>query len=143
MKVQLSGGKLRGATPEDARSTMLRATKEVGSATKTETITLPPYYSRGSVILEDWAANSDSVRLTDKHGGGDVERLEKEALMETTLIVFMTDHGISHARDKQFLYDEGTHVPLVIRGPGVPKGDVREDLVESNIDLPALSLAAA
>lgn len=54
----------------------------------------------------------------------------------------MTDHGISHARGKQFLYDEGTHVPLVIRGPGITAGTVRTDLVE-HIDLAALSLASA
>jgi arylsulfatase A-like enzyme len=54
----------------------------------------------------------------------------------------MTDHGISHARGKQFLYNEGTHVPLVVRGPGIAKGQIRKDLVE-HIDLAAISLAAA
>ncbi|MDA7991706.1 MAG: sulfatase, partial [Pirellulales bacterium] len=54
----------------------------------------------------------------------------------------MTDHGISHARGKQFLYDEGLHVPLVISGPGVDPGTVRDDVVE-HIDIAALSLAAA
>ncbi|MBA3482362.1 MAG: sulfatase, partial [Pirellulales bacterium] len=52
------------------------------------------------------------------------------------------DHGISHARGKQFLYDEGTHIPLIVRGPGVPRGVVRDDLVEQ-IDVAALSLGAA
>ncbi len=63
-------------------------------------------------------------------------------MLDETLVIFMTDHGISHARGKQFLYDEGTHVPLVIRGPGVERGMVREDLVE-HIDLAAITLAAA
>jgi arylsulfatase A-like enzyme len=54
----------------------------------------------------------------------------------------MTDHGISHARGKQFLYDEGTHIPLVVRGPGVAAGVQRSDLVE-HIDVAAISLAAA
>ena len=54
----------------------------------------------------------------------------------------MTDHGISHARGKQFMYDEGLHVPLVIAGPGIKAGSVREDVVE-HIDIAALSLAAA
>ena len=63
-------------------------------------------------------------------------------MLENTLIVFFTDHGISHARGKQFLYDEGTHIPLVIRGPGIAKKSVRKDLVE-HIDVAALSLAAA
>ena len=143
MQVQLAGGKLRGATPQAAKRTMDQAAKAFGSATKPEAVTLPPYYPRDPVILEDWAAFLDSVRLTDKHVGDVITRLEKEGLLESTLIVFMTDHGISHARGKQFLYDEGTHVPLVIRGPGAPKGVVRDDLVEGNIDLPAISLAAA
>ena len=52
------------------------------------------------------------------------------------------DHGISHARGKQFLYDEGTHVPFIVRGPGIPRGKVRDDLIEL-IDLTPLSLAAA
>ena len=69
-----------------------------------------------------------------------IARLEKEGILDQTLVIFMTDHGISHARGKQFLYDEGTHVPLVVRGPGIAKGEVRDDLVE-HIDLAAISLA--
>ncbi|HYF34509.1 MAG TPA: sulfatase-like hydrolase/transferase, partial [Prosthecobacter sp.] len=81
-------------------------------------------------------------RFTDRHVGEVMARLEKEGLLENTLVVFMTDHGISHARGKQFLYDEGTHVPFIVRGPGIEKGAVRDDLIEQ-IDLAALSLAAA
>ena len=54
----------------------------------------------------------------------------------------MTDHGISHARGKQFLYEEGIHVPLIIAGPGIESGKVRDDLVE-HIDIAALSLGLA
>ncbi len=68
--------------------------------------------------------------------------LEAEGLLEETLVLFTTDHGISHARGKQFLYDEGIHVPLIVRGPGIGKGIVRDDPVEL-IDLAAISLAAA
>ena len=67
---------------------------------------------------------------------------KRKGVLENTLVVFFTDHGISHARGKQFLYDEGTHIPLIIRGPGIPKGKKRNDLVE-HIDIAALSLAAA
>ncbi len=54
----------------------------------------------------------------------------------------MTDHGISHARGKQFLYNEGTHVPFIVRGLGIARGEVRSDLIE-HIDMAAISLAAA
>ena len=80
--------------------------------------------------------------MTDVMVGEVLTRLEREGVRENTLVLFMTDHGISHARGKQFLYDEGLHVPLVISGPGIKVGSVREDLVE-HIDIAALSLAAA
>ena len=71
-----------------------------------------------------------------------MERLEKEGILDQTLIIFMTDHGISHARGKQFLYDEGTHIPFIVRGPGVAKGAVQDTLIE-HIDMAAISLDAA
>jgi arylsulfatase A-like enzyme len=105
-------------------------------------VELPPYYPNDSVLLRDWATYLDTVRITDWHVGQVIERLKREGIIENTLIIFFTDHGISHARGKQFLYDEGTHIPLVIKGPGVPKGKKRNDLIE-HIDIAALSLAAA
>jgi arylsulfatase A-like enzyme len=105
-------------------------------------VTLPPYYPRDPVLLRDWAAYLDAVRFTDQHVGRVIARLESEGLLENTLVIFMTDHGISHARGKQFLYDEGTHVPFVVRGPGIAKGAVRDDLI-MQIDMAAISLAAA
>ncbi len=142
MQVQLPGGKLRGASDADAKQVSERAAREFGSATDPEKVTLPPYYPRDPVLLRDWAAYLDSVRLTDRHVGKVLARLEKEGLLENTLLIFMTDHGISHARGKQFLYDEGTHIPFIVRGPGIAKGAVRDDLIE-HIDMAAVSLAAA
>lgn len=105
-------------------------------------VELPPYYPNDSVLLRDWATYLDTVRITDWHVGQVVERLKKEGILDNTVIIFFTDHGISHARGKQFLYDEGTHIPLVIKGPGIPIGQKRKDLVE-HIDIAALSLAIA
>ena len=142
MQVQLAGGKLRGGSDANAKALLERAKAEFGSATDPEKVTLPPYYPRDPVMLRDWAAYLDAARLTDKHVGDVIARLEKEGILEQTVVIFATDHGISHARGKQFLYDEGAHVPLVMRGPGIAKGKVRDDLVEL-IDITPTSLAAA
>lgn len=142
MQVQLHGGKLRGDGLETARALLDRARSELGDALDPERVVLPPHYPRDSVLLTDWAAYLESVRLTDLHTGRVIERLKKEDLLDTTLVVFFTDHGISHARGKQFLYDEGTHIPIILRGPDIAAGAVRNDLVE-HIDVAALSLAAA
>ena len=142
MQVQLHGGKLREGAEAAREQFRQRVVRELGAGTEPAKVALPPYYPRDPVLLQDWADYLDSVRLTDLHVGRVLARLEKEGQLANTLIVFMTDHGISHARGKQFLYEEGAHVPLIIRGPGVPAGLVRPDLVE-HIDLAALSLAAA
>jgi arylsulfatase A-like enzyme len=142
MQVQLAGGKLRGGTTESCRKLAARAKEEFGEAVRPDDVTLPPYYPRDPVLLEDWAAYLDAVRFTDQHVGKVLARLEQEGILDQTLVIFMTDHGISHARGKQFLYDEGTHVPFVVRGPGISAGTVRQDLIE-HIDMAAISLAAA
>ncbi len=142
MQVQLNGGKIRGASKAQYEATQKRMIAEFGAATDPESVELPPYYPRDPVMLRDWSTYLDSVKLTDLHVGRVMERLKKEGLLESTLVVFFTDHGISHARGKQFVYDEGVHIPLVVRGPGVAQGEMRTDLVE-HIDVAALSLAAA
>ena len=142
MQVQMAGGKLRGGTDVSAIALAERAKAEFGRAIDPASVMLPPYYPRDPVELRDWAAYLDAARFTDKHVGDVLARLEKEGNLDQTLIIFTTDHGISHARGKQFLYDEGTHIPLIVRGPGIAAGKVRDDLIEL-IDITPTSLAAA
>jgi len=143
MQVQLHGGKLRGAAEKHYQILEKRMISQFGlKPTPHELVILPPYYPNDSVFLRDWATYLDTVRITDWHVGQVIERMEKEGIVDNTVIIFFTDHGISHARGKQFLYDEGTHIPLIIRGPNVTKGVKRNDLIE-HIDIAALSLAVA
>ena len=141
-QIHLPGGKHRGKSLESFENISARVEKLLGSRTDPTKVKLPPYYPDDPVIRKDWAAYLDSVRLTDKFVGDIVKRLKDEGDYEDTVVLFMTDHGISHARGKQFLYDEGLHVPLVIAGPTIESGQVREDLVE-HIDIAALSLGLA
>lgn len=142
MQVQLNGGKIRGDSEAKNWETVERMETHFGGATDPDRVQLPPYYPRDPGILRDWSTYLDSVRITDWHVGRVMDRLRQEELLENTLVIFFTDHGISHARGKQFLYDEGTHIPLIIRGPGIEVGSKRTDLVE-HIDVAAVSLAAA
>ena len=142
MQVQLHGGKYRTNKVAADDAWAKRVKRELGEPTKAADVALPPYYPDDAVLREDWARYLDTVRYTDKEVGDVLARLEREGILDQTIVCFMTDHGISHARGKQFLYDEGTHVPLVLRGPGIERGKVRDDLVE-HIDLTATSLALA
>ena len=136
-QIQLWGGKIR-----DAEKQLAQARKKLGNITPTDNLPLPPYYPRTPGILDDWAATLDAVRITDAHVGEIIEHLRTEGILDQTIIFFITDHGVSHGRGKQFLYDEGTHIPFIVSGPGLPKGQRRKDLIE-HIDMAAMSLALA
>lgn len=141
-QIQTQGGKLRGKDADGWNRTGDNAEQAFGDRTATSAVKLPPYYPSHPDILSDWAAYLDSVRLTDAMVGEVIAKLDADGVLENTLVIFMTDHGISHGRGKQFLYDEGLHVPLVIMGPGIARNSERDDVVE-HIDIAALSLAAA
>lgn len=136
-QIQLFGGKIR-----DVEKQLAEAREQLGSVTPADKLPLPPYYPRTAGILDDWAATLDAVRMTDKYVGEIVERLRTEGILHQTIIFFITDHGVSHGRGKQFLYDEGTHISFVVSGPGLPIGQRRKDLIE-HIDMAAMSLALA
>lgn len=140
VQVQLQGGKYRGQRPGEQWPKRVQAT--LGSVTSTNAVKLPPYLPEDPVIREDWAQYLDTVRYTDWEVGRIVERLKQAGEWDRTVLFFWTDHGISHVRNKQFLYEGGLHVPLVVRGPGVQSGSVRSDMVE-HIDISAATLAFA
>ncbi len=141
-QIMTPGGKLRGKDETGWEKIQSAAEKKFGKRTPDGAVKLPPYYPAHPDIVRDWAAYLDSVRMTDVMVGEVIARLKKEGILENTLVIFMTDHGISHARGKQFMYDEGLRVPLVIRGPGIKAASLRDDVVE-HIDIAALSLGAA
>ena len=135
---QLQGGKLRNVDRWYAE--VKAGLKQLVTA---DEVTLPPYYPDHPVIREDWAAYLNSVSYTDYQVGNILQQLKEENVLDNTIVFFLTDHGISHARGKQFLYEEGVKIPFVVWGPEyLPAGVVRDDLI-AQIDLSATSLALA
>ncbi len=112
-------------------------------------VELPPWTPDHPVAREDWAQYLDSATELDRKIGLVLEQLEAEGLASNTVVVFFGDNGQAHVRGKQFCYDEGLLVPLIIRWPkGLPgpeqirPGRVDERLLES-IDLAPTMLALA
>jgi N-sulfoglucosamine sulfohydrolase len=80
-------------------------------------VVFPPYYPDHPVTRADWAAYLDSATELDRKIGLILKQLEEDGLADNTVILFFADHGESHVRGKQFCYDSGLHVPLLIRWP--------------------------
>jgi hypothetical protein len=75
------------------------------------------------------------------------EALRRNGELDNTLIVYMSDNGFMHGEhralaEKVLPYEESIRIPLVMRGPGVPRGRLDRRLV-GNLDVPATILDAA
>ncbi|MBT3361726.1 MAG: sulfatase [Rhodospirillales bacterium] len=137
-QIQLRGGKLRNVG---------KWNDEVNSAipehlVSPDEVTLPPYYPDCDEFRKDWAEYLNSVTFTDLEVGKIINRLKTEKLLDNTVIFFITDHGISQARGKQFLYDEGARIPFIVWAPKYLKPQVEAELI-SHIDMAATSLDLA
>jgi N-acetylglucosamine-6-sulfatase len=80
----------------------------------------------------------ESLLSVDEAVGRIVSRLRKTGELRRTYIVFTSDNGLALGAHrllfKEFLYEESLRVPLIIRGPKIPAGAVRNQLV-TNVDL--------
>ncbi len=112
-------------------------------------VDLPPYYPDHPIARADWAKYLDSLSELDSKIGRVMQQLEKDGLADSTVIVYFGDNGISMVRGKQFCYEEGFIVPLIIRWPknfSAPKqitpGTVDTRMIDG-IDLAPTMLAIA
>ncbi len=108
-----------------------------------EGLTIPPFFPEHPVIRADWANYLATIEVLDEKVGLVLDRLEKEGELENTIIFFFGDHGRPHVRGKQWLYEEGLRVPLMVRFPGMPEPGREDDRLVSLIDLVPTMLAAS
>ncbi len=105
-------------------------------------VPVPAIYPDHPVIRYAIANHYNTILELDRELGEIVDGLKRDGLYDNTVIFFFSDHGSLMPRSKQFLYEEGIRVPFILKGPNVPVGKVRKDLV-SGIDISATTLAFA
>jgi N-sulfoglucosamine sulfohydrolase len=98
-------------------------------------VEIPPYYPEHPVTREDWAKYLDAATELDAKVGKILRQLEADGLADKTVVVFSADNGQAHVRGKQFCYDSGLRIPLIIRWPkafAAPK-DFRSGTVDQRL----------
>ena len=93
-------------------------------------------------LLADFPRTSKEVRKhiaeyyamishMDAQIGHIIETLHRTGKEENTLIVFTCDNGLALGQHgllgKQSVYEHSVHVPLVLCGPGIPQGELRDN----------------
>ncbi len=84
---------------------------------------------------QDMAAFKASARSLDQGIGAVLNGLHQYGLADNTLIICTTDHGLAFPGAKATLYDRGTGVMLIMRGPGGFTGGRVLDAIATHLDL--------
>jgi N-acetylglucosamine-6-sulfatase len=115
----------------------------------------PPWIRQLTRLRTDQIAHIDnlhekrieSLRAVDDLVEGEVNEIEDAGVMSDTYIFFTSDNGWHHGehripREKWRPYEEDVHMPLVVRGPGVPVGSSTDKLALNTDFFPTFTTLA-
>jgi len=98
-------------------------------------------------ILRNFRARRESLLAVDEAVAAIVGALRETGVLDETYVLFTADNGFFHGEHrvpngKVLAYEPSSHVPLLVRGPGIRAGGTSAELV-GNVDLAPTILAAA
>ena len=106
-------------------------------------IEIPSIYPESPQVREAWGDYLDELATMDRKIGAVVERLEEDGLADNTIVIFFSDHGREMPRGKQWVYEGGIHVPLIVHMPNQLQHGMTNGELISLVDVSATSLALA
>ena len=112
-------------------------------STKPSDVIVPPYLPDTQYVREDLARHYNNIEYMDTQVGEILAELEADGLLDSTIVIWTTDHGDGLPRAKRSIYESGLHVPMTIRFPnGYGRGTTTDELI-SFVDLGPTLLALA
>ena len=98
-------------------------------------VLVPPHIPDTPETRRDYAGFLTSARRADECVGIVLDALERANLLDNTVVLFTTDHGLAFPWMKCNLHDDGTGVTLMLRYPGNPSRGRALDSLTSHLDV--------
>ena len=98
-------------------------------------VIIPDYFPDIPEVRMDIARKYSNIEAMDKKVGELLSQLEEDGLLETTIIMFWSDHGGNLLRQKRAVGNSGLNVPLIVRYPDKKMAGKVEDRIVSLMDL--------
>ena len=98
-------------------------------------VIVPPHLPDTPEVREDLRLYYDEIGRLDLYVGRVVDELERQAVAEQTVILFITDNGRPFPRDKTSLYDGGIRTPWIVKWPQGVKAGTRTKSLVSAVDI--------
>jgi len=107
---------------------------EATAPTTPAQVNLPPYYPDTQTVRADVAKHYNNIHAMDRQVGEVLAELKDDGLLESTIVVWTTDHGDGLPRAKRDLFDSGIKVPMMIRWPEAYRpADVEANSIDSRL----------
>ena len=103
-----------------------------------EEVTVPSFLEDLPDVRREVAQYYSSVRRFDASFGGVMAALKAAGRDADTVVIFLSDHGMSFPFSKATVYRNGTWVPVLVRWPGMGEPQRREEFVSSVDIVPTL-----
>jgi len=118
--------------------------KKLGGKTEDMIENFPPYWPDNETTRNDLLDYGYEIEDTDKHIGKILETLKERNLLENTLVVVTSDHGMPFPRVKGDQYENANHIPMAMlwKDRMNAKGRIVDDYV-SFVDLAPTFLEVA
>jgi arylsulfatase A-like enzyme len=91
-------------------------------------------------IERNYRAELQALRSVDDLVGDVVSALDTAGKLDNTVIIYTSDNGYVYGDHRLFgknsVYEPSIRVPLVVKGPGIPRDETRDQLV-NNLDVAA------
>src|SRR5680860_914035 len=132
---------LSPARPDDVKGMFDDEVTEAPGAEGEKDVSDKPFFIRRlpplndgerAALLNVTRQRAESLAVLDDEVARTIDALEKTGELDNTIVAFTSDNGFflgeHRMRQGKILpYDPSLRVPLMIRGPGIPKGVVRDD----------------
>jgi N-acetylglucosamine-6-sulfatase len=107
----------------------------------------PPNEAELAAMVELTRQRAEALEVVDQAVQRKVRVLRKVGVLDRTLVVFTSDNGYylgeQHIRQGKILpHEPSLRTPTLVRGPGIPRGEVRHDPITSLDFAPTLVDAA-
>ncbi len=96
-----------------------RAGARIGPADRRDPagLSLPGWLPDTPAVRREWARYHENITAMDLQVAAVLRQLEEDGLAGDTIVMFFSDHGAGFPRAKQFIYDCGMRVPLIVHCP--------------------------
>lgn len=78
---------------------------------------IPDYHFDNKDTREIWGQYHEAITAMDRMVGETIEHLKEDNIYDDTIIIFAGDNGMGIPTGKANMWDEGNHVPLIVRIP--------------------------